>query len=82
MNTEQAAAALGVAAYTVRGVEPDGDTWAITVRDMSNHVDTVRRLPRVPDAGPVAPAEPVAQTDAAVTAEPKPATPRKPRAKK
>lgn len=46
MDQMTAAAALGVAAYTVTSVEADGDWWVVTVRDMATHADTVRYLPR------------------------------------
>lgn len=46
MDQATAAAALGVAAYTVTAVDADGDRWAVTVRDMATHEDVVHYLPR------------------------------------
>lgn len=46
MDQATAAAALGVAAYTVKSMEADGDRWAVTVRDMASRTDGIRYLPR------------------------------------
>lgn len=75
MDTLTAGLLLGVAPYTIVGLDLSDDGWTATVRDMATH-GTTRRL--VPGTAPVeqAAAEPEADPPAA------PAAPAKKAAKK